>query len=267
MATTPRRKRPAATRTRDLYLASALLPLAPAAASIVAAIEPGGWTGITASLVRGLTPDALLYSAACVVVAAPLAGVAVTASRRTAQSHGTPHLAAGPDVRRLVAATGIFGAVSAVLTLGRLGPSIDTLSFVATSHLVLASVTLALAALGPLLGTLFRDPLDAAAVALCLTATAAYGVLVAGAPVGMMPAPVLKAALLASPIMSIASAAHVDLVRSDIWYQISPLAHVQVEYPSWGTACLSYLAVGCTALLGMAWRNGHGRVRALEQRL
>jgi hypothetical protein len=171
------------------------------------------------------------------------------------------------DVLRLVAATGIFCAVSAVLTLARLGPSVDTLSFVATSHLVLASVTLALAAFGALLGTFFRDPLDAAAVALCLAATAAYGVLVAGAPVGMMPGPVLKAALLASPVMSIASAAHLDLVRSDIWYQVSPLAHVQVDYPSWGAVCLSYLAVGCTALLGMAWRSGHGRVRTLEQRL
>jgi hypothetical protein len=79
-----------------------------------------------------------------------------------------------------------------------------------------------------------------------------------------MSAPALKAALLASPVMSIATAAQVDLVRSDIWYQISPLAHVQVEYPTWGAVCLTYLAAGCTALLGMAWTSGHGRPRALE---
>jgi hypothetical protein len=249
-------------RARDLYLASAFLPFVPAAGSVVAALEPGQWTDLTASLVRAVTPDALLYSAACVIVAAPVAGVAVAASRRSTQPHDDPRRAAGLDALRLIAATGSFCAVSAVLTLARLPPSIDALSFVGTSHLVLASVTLALAALGALIGTLLRDPLDAAAAALCIAATAGYGVLIAGAPVGTMPAPVLKAALLASPVMSIASAAQIDLVRSEIWYQISPLAHVQVEYPTWTAVSLSYLAAGCLALLGMTWSSGHTRVRA-----
>ena len=263
---TARAERPGTMRARDLYLASAFLPFVPAAGSVVAAMEPGQWTGLTASLVRAVTPDALLYSAACVLLAAPVAGVAVAASRRSTR-HDDPRRAAGLDALRLIAATGIFCAVSAVLTLARLAPSIDALRFIGTSHLVLASVTLALAALGALMGTLLRDPLDAAAAALCIAATAGYGVLIAGTPVGTMPAPVLKAALLASPIMSIASAAQIDLVRSEIWYQISPLAHVQVEYPTWTAVCLSYLAAGCMALLGMAWRSGHGRVLARGQGL
>ena len=260
-------ERPGTTRARDLYLASALLPLVPGAGSIVAAMEPGQWTGLTPSLVRGVTPDALLYSAACVVVAAPLAGVAIASSRRAAPPGASAWPAAIADAQRLAIATAIFAAVSAVLTFMRLGGGEDALRFVATSHAVLASVTLALAALGALLGTIFRDPLDAAAVALGLAATAGYGILVAGAPVGLASAPVLTAALLASPVMSVASAAQVDLVRSDIWYQISPLAHVQVEYPTWGAVCVAYLLAGCAALLGMAWRSGHDRVRALEQRL
>jgi hypothetical protein len=216
------------------YLAAALLPAAPALASIIAAIQPGHWTGVSGALVRGVTPDALLYSAACVVVAAPLAGVAVRSARP------------------LAIATAILCVVSALLTLARIGISSEALQFVVTSHAVLASSTLALAALGALLGNLFRDPLDAAAVAIGLALTAAYGVLVAGAPVGGLSTPLLKAALLASPVMTVATAAHVDLVRTDIWYQVSPLAHIRLEYPAWGAVCGSYLLAGCVGFVAAA---------------
>jgi hypothetical protein len=223
------------------YLAAALLPLVPALASIAGALEPGQWSGLTASLVRNVTPDALLYSAVCVVVAAPIAGVAVSSNRR------------------LLIATALFCAMSAALTSARLGLEADTLRFVATSHAVLFSATLALAGLGAWLGAVLRDPLDAAAIALTIAVTAAYGVLVAGAVVGEMSPPMLKAALLASPVMSVATAARVDLVRSDIWYQISPLAHVHLEYPAWTTVCGSYLAAGGVGFVATMWcRTGRG---------
>jgi hypothetical protein len=235
----------------SLYLAAALLPLVPAVASIAAAIGDGAWSGVTGSLVRAVTPDALLYSAACVVVAAPLAGVAVAAGRpRALARRREPAL---DTAWRLTIATLIFCAVSALLTVGRLGLDADTLRFVATSHAVLASATVALAALGALLGTLFRDPLDAAAVSVTVALAAAYGVLVAGATVGELPPPMLKAALLASPVMTVATAAHVDLVRTDIWYQISPLAHIRLEYPAWSTVCGSYLLAGCAGFLATSW--------------
>lgn len=224
-----------------LYLAAALLPLVPGIASIAAALRPAEWAGLTASLVRNVTPDALLYSAVCVVVAAPIAGVAVSSNRR------------------LLTATAVFCATSAALTLARLGLDADTLPFVAISHAVLASATLALAGLGAWLGSVLRDPLDAAAIAVTVALTAAYGVLVAGAAVGEMSPPMLKAALLASPVMSVATAAHVDLVRTDIWYQISPLAHVHLEYPAWTTVCGSYLAAGGAAFFATMWcRTGRG---------
>jgi hypothetical protein len=233
-----------------LYLAAALLPLAPGIASIATALRPAEWSGLTASLVRNVTPDALLYSAICVVVAAPLAGVAVSSTRR------------------LLIATAVFCATSAALTLARLGIDADTLRFVATSHAVLASATLALAGLGAWLGAVLRDPLDAAAVALTIAVTAAYGVLVAGAVVGEMSPPMLTAALLASPVMSVATAAHVDLVRFDIWYQISPLAHVHLEYPAWTTVCGSYLAAGGAGFFATMWcRTGRGPEREQAPRL
>jgi hypothetical protein len=248
-----------------LYLASAALPVVPAAASIIAAVEPSDWTSISSALVSGLTADALLYSAACVVIAAPLAGVAV-ASRRRERPDGAASSTAH-DVSKLVVATLIFCGVSALLTAARLGFSAEALGFVWKSHAVLGSVTLALGALGALFGRLCREPLDAAAASLALSVTAAYGVLVAGAPVGGIPTAVLKIVMLASPVMTIASAAHVDLVRSDTWYQISPLAHVQVEYATWGAVCGAYLLVGCLGFLGMAWlsRAGRGRRPSLDR--
>jgi hypothetical protein len=179
-----------------------------------------------------------------VVVAAPVAGVAF------------------PSARRLAIAAAVFCAASAALTAARLGVDGEALRFAATSHAVLASATLALAGLGAWLGTRFREPLDAAAVSLTIALAAAYGVLVAGAAVGELPAPVLKAALLASPVMTVATAAHVDLVRSDIWYQISPLAHVRLEYPAWTTVCGSYLLAGGAGLFATMWgRTGRGPVR------
>ena len=227
-----------------LYLAAALLPAVPAFASVMAAVGLQDWTSLNMALVRGTTPDALLYSAACVVVVAPLAGVAVTSRRR------------------LVHAAAIFCATSAALTVARLGVSAEAVRFAATSHAVLASATLALAALGALLASVFRNPLDAGAVALGVALTAAYGVLVAGAAVGELSTTWLTTALLASPIMTVATAAQVDLVRTDIWYQVSPLAHIRLEYPALGAVCGAYLLAGGAGFAAAAMRANGARVRA-----
>jgi hypothetical protein len=132
---------------------------------------------------------------------------------------------------------------------------------------VLASATLALAALGALLGTVFRHPLDAAAVAVGVALTAAYGVLVAGAAVGTLSTGMLKAALLASPVMTVATAAHVDLVRTDIWYQVSPLAHIGLEYPAWSTVCGWYLLAGCAGFVASALATSKAGQEISEQSL
>ena len=187
-------------------------------------------------LVRNVTPDALLYSAVCAVVAAPLAGVAVRALAAPRPRHGA-------HVR------GVGGADAS----RALGVSAESLQFIATSHAVLACATLALAALGALLGTVSsatRSTRRRWRSAWPLTA--AYGVLVAGAPVAELSTGLLKAALLASPVMTVATAAHVDLVRTDIWYQVSPLAHVRLEYPAWGTVCAWYLVAGCAGFVATA---------------
>jgi len=237
-----------------LYLAALLLPLLPGVASIAAALGDAGWTGLSASLIRAVTPDALLYTSACVVVAAPLTGVWVASHRRG------PLATAG----RLGLATVIFCASSAALTTVRLGGEAGSLLLILTSHAVLGSVTLALAALGAFAGTCFRDLLDAAALAVGAALLAGFGVLVAGAPIAQLPAPALEGALLASPVLTIATAAHVDLVRSDIWYQISPLAHVRLDYPAWTTVCGAYLLAGLAGFGAIGWFRP-GRVPEQEE--
>jgi len=57
-----------------------------------------------------------------------------------------------------------------------------------------------------------------------------------------------------APVASgvVATAAHVDLVRTDIWYQVSPLAHIGLEYPAWSTVCGWYLLAGCAGFVASA---------------
>jgi hypothetical protein len=126
---------------------------------------------------------------------------------------------------------------------------------------VLASATVALAALGAALATMFRNPLDAGALALGVALTAAFGVLVAGAPVGSLSTAWLETALLASPVMTVATAAQVDLVRTEIWYQVSPLAHVRLEYPALSTVCGAYLLAGGVGFAAAAMRTNGAHVR------
>jgi hypothetical protein len=68
----------------------------------------------------------------------------------------------------------------------------------------------------------------------------------------------LQAALTASPFVAVATAAQIDVVRLETFYQISPLAHMRVDYPSWQTVCGWYLAVGCLCCIGVMRRFMNG---------
>jgi len=69
---------------------------------------------------------------------------------------------------------------------------------------------------------------------------AALGVFAAGPLATDLPTGVVNAALLASPIVSAASAADIDLLRTDVLYRISPLAHGRFDYPSWYSPLVLY---------------------------
>ena len=76
--------------------------------------------------------------------------------------------------------------------------------------------------------------------------------LLAGPLIDALPARIVDAALLASPLVSVAAAANIDLFRTELLYQLSPLASLGFGYPSWVTACLVYLVAGTIGFSGMA---------------
>lgn len=192
----------------------------------------------------GDAADALLHSAWLLVLVAPLAGVARTSRRTDARVGGGLSI-----VSALALGVGVVVAASALLTLAVLGGR--AAGFVATSHAAMAAVGLALAGSGALIGTLFDDALDAAAVTVASAILAGGGLLVAGAWVGVVPRPVVDGLIAANPFIAVASAAHIDVWRLEVFYRISPLAHVGVEYPAWYVTCARYSAVAavcCTAV-------------------
>ncbi len=214
-------------------MAALLAPLLGLAASIVVNLGSDGWLPVSRHVLQSLLPDAFLYCAWALVVGAPLAGVA-----RASQP------------RALLVAVMLLAGVSATIHIATLGSRVETISFVAASHATLASAAVALAALGALCAATFRDRLDAAAAAVTAALLLSGGVLVAGTPVADAPRAVIEAALTASPVVAIASAAGIDLARTEVLYQVSPLARLHFDYPTWYAASAWYLAAA--ALLHVA---------------
>jgi hypothetical protein len=191
-----------------------------------------------------------ILEAAVLVVTAPLCGVAL-ATRR---------------FRGSMAAAALFAlllAVSAAWTLTSWGRSPDALRAVLVSHATLAVTGLALAALGGWFGSTFRDPLDAAAFSAGAALVAALGLFAAGPLVADLPTGIVNAALSASPIVATASAADVDLLRTDLLYRVSPLAHRRFEYPRWYSPLVWYgvlLLVSIAGIVGSLRRGASSHV-------
>lgn len=211
-----------------------------AAAVAVPAIA---WAGAYA--VNGDTADALLRTAAMLVIAAPIAGVSCVSQLK---QRGTPGRRATAALATVVAWVALVVAVSALLSGLALGP--EAIGFVATSHAAIGCVTLALAAIGALLAATLEEPLDAAACGVVTAVVAGGGLLVAGSWIGNSPPALLTLAIDGSPFVAMASAAHIDVVRLDLFYRISPLAHLGVEYPAWYATCAWYTLIAAACLTG-----------------
>jgi len=161
-----------------------------------------------------------ILESAVLVVAAPIAGVAL-ATRRWR----------GAVLAAVVFAAALLLSASAMIASSR--PTAGAVWFVLISHATLAVIGLALTALGGWLGSVCRDPLDAAALGVGGALVAAFGLFAAGPLASDLPTTILNAALSANPIVATASAADIDLLRFDLLYRISPIAHGSFEYPSW----------------------------------
>ncbi len=238
----------------SIWGAAAVLPVMSHGAAMFIQVEPGGWLNVPEAVRWSLAADAMLYTAGCAIVAAPIAGVAAAAGGRPdGRGDGRASQALHAALTAAVACA-LFTSMSALLSIAwRIGQP-DTVGLVVQSHATMLSVGLALAAWGALSGTLFRDPLDAAACSALVSLTAAGGLLVAGAPVAELPRSMLAWGLTASPLVVIASASHIDIVRTDLLYQISPLAHIQFDYPTWSRACAWYLAFALLCFAGMTFK-------------
>jgi hypothetical protein len=251
-------------RSAGWWLAAASAP----AAAILSALVMGGhsrpWFDLSRVARVHLNADALVLQTVFVVIGAPLAGVAVAASRlrklvvinraETLRSLWSIAWAIGTGVT-------VFAATSAVLALAVMGTTAG-LPLLIISRATLWAATLALAALGAVCASSFSDPLDAAGCALALAFVVAAGVLVVGPAAAGAPTSVINAALLASPIVAIASAADIDILRGDVLYRLSPLAHIRFDYPAWQTAVGIYVTVGFACFTAMALNiNRMGRTR------
>jgi hypothetical protein len=244
---------PGLLKAANLMALAALLPVTASAASVIVHVEPVSWLAVPAATRQGLWREALLYTAGAVVIAAPLAGV-------NAMSLSSAHARwMGRDVagvaRVLAGAAAICAFASAALGLLFFAAAdLPTLRFVAASHATMFAVSFALAAFGAFCASIFADPLDAAACSVALVLVAAGGVLVAGASVANLPLPLLDAAITASPLVAMTSSAHLDIARMAVPYQMSPLARLQVDYPSWYAASGWYLLFACLCLGGVRWK-------------
>ncbi len=227
----------------------ALWPLAaiaiPVGSLLITMVSASQWTGpfpLTSLARAQFHTRMLLTEAVLVAVMAPVAGIVSSrqAGRRRAWTIAGPLIA---------------GAVVLVLTSGLLALLLQTpfeASELWASRAMLFAAALALAALGTFCATTFRDVLDSAACAVGVACLVATGVFVAGPGLSEVPAWLLQGALFVNPIVTTAASAHIDIFRTELLYQLSPLAHIQFDYPATGRAFTGYVLIAGVLFAGTA---------------
>jgi hypothetical protein len=146
----------------------------------------------------------------------------------------------------------LLASASALASMGMAPSSI------ALSHMMLATVALASAGIGRALGTLFVDPLDAIASGTCVCLALSLGVFVIGRFAGELPPDVLNAVLAVNPLVATASAANVDIFRTELLYRASPIPHLLFDYPSWLRSAGFFSAVTVVCFGFSKWRLPSG---------
>lgn len=207
---------------------------------------------------RGVGSEALLLNAVVLTLAAPIAGVLGVRTRVA----GGPGERPGPGLRA-AGALALFLAVSAAVCAASWGWSAEAGGALAASHATLATAALALASVGAVCAAVLSHELDAAAVGLTLALALSFGVLGLGPAAGDLPAPALRAALLANPLAATANAAGIDLLHSTFLYDATPLARRQIEHPPWHASAVAFLCVAAASGAG-AGRLLRARHRALS---
>jgi len=225
-------------RISNPWLGAAVLPVIAFISALIADVDPSRWSSLSAPMFRPVLADALLLEVLLLLVAAPLAGVALR----------------GQPARLLLAAAVTTGVSALGLLIGwHALPGVFTL--VGASHASLFSAALLLAALGAWAASRWRDPLDAAAISIGAILIVTIGPLLAGPLTAAASARVVNALLAINPLVSTAAGADIDVLRMDVLYQLSPIAHRQFDYPSWPISAGLFLACAGAVLLRTARRH------------
>lgn len=246
--------------------ATATLSLAAAAIPVTALLVTLGFgydhipTRYTMERVR-LQADVLLVEAVLIIIAAPLAGVAVAHWRRRAARFEIVGLSSDTQGRVvwsvaawLLAAVASFVALSAIVAIAVLGPATWSLARpLAHSHATLWAATLALGGLGVLSAEVVDDPLDAVAAASVISAVLCGSIFFFGPLLVDLPTSVLNIGVLMNPTVAIAAAADLDIFRMPGLYGVSPLAHLRFDYPVWSAPVVFFLILAVSSL-GIARR-------------
>jgi hypothetical protein len=194
-----------------------------------------------------VNPSYVMAEAIAIVLLAPAASIVVAARRR----HGS-----WAALRPVLLAVAVLVIVSAAMAVAsRTTTSSEEWRSIAVTHVTLAAVALAVASIGALCSRVFADVLDAAAASGVIALTFTFALLLAGEIVARIPAVLLDAGLTASPLVAVASAANIDVLRDDTWYRLSPIAHRVFNYPVWYQAAGSYAIASLACIGGFVWNR------------
>ena len=249
--------------TASQWLSALIIPFASGAAAIAVDSHFGGHDQWSAVVREQFGSRVFLIEVALVLIGAPVAGVVgVRRNRSSDASSLLPARAVGllsstwRLARPLMVSVTMLTAASA-LTVLALGPTIEPVTL-AASHAMLWAAALLLAALGAVCGSVLSEALDAAACALGIALVVGLGVFAVGPVLDVVPRRLLNAALVGNPIVASAAAAHVDIFRTEPFYRLSPLAHIQIDYPTPATTFIWYALVAVVLFVGSARGPGHG---------
>ena len=213
----------------------------------------------------------MLIQVALIVICAPLAGLTAAIRVRASgaewfdRSPGPAMIAAAWHLARpLMTWITCMTAASAAIAVVAV-PEVDA-STMAQSHAIVWAAALFLTMVGATCASMFSEPLDAAACAMAIALSVALALFAAGPVLDAIPRWLLDGALILNPLVAVASAASFDLFRTELLYQLSPLAHRHVDYPAPATAFVTYILFAFALLLLTARRfNRRAGTSSLER--
>lgn len=122
------------------------------------------------------------------------------------------------------------------------------------AHGLLVVTSAAVLAARALADRVWPHPLDAAGLTLTAVVAVLVGALAPGPALPPVPVWLIDALLRVNPVVAVTAAAGVDLLHSDLFYRLAPVAHWQFDYPGTGESVA--LFGGAAAVMAVLSRIG-----------